>query len=81
VNAHARSPCHKGRKVDDLPFELEMKDWVMEQRSLDIAVRMKDIINKMDRVQNCLHGSTSFSCTMVYLCAVLLISGKNCRDT
>jgi hypothetical protein len=29
VNPHARS-CHKGRKVDDSPFELEMKDWVME---------------------------------------------------
>jgi transposase-like protein len=49
VNPHARS-CHKGRKVDDLPFELEMKDWVMEQRSMDIAVRTKDIINHVLRV-------------------------------
>jgi hypothetical protein len=49
VNPHARS-CHKGRKVDDLPFELEMKDWVMEQRSMDIAVRTKDIINHVLKV-------------------------------
>jgi hypothetical protein len=78
VNPHARS-CHKDQKVDDLPFEIEMKDWVIEQRSMDIAVRTKDIINhvlkviqlsKMDHVQNCLHRFTSSLCIMVYLCAM-----------
>lgn len=50
VNPNARS-CHKGRKVDDLPFELEVKDWVLEKRSMDIAIRTKDIINHVLKVK------------------------------
>jgi hypothetical protein len=50
VNPHARS-CHKGRKVKDLDFELEVKEWILDQRKMDIAVRMNDIINHVVQVK------------------------------
>jgi hypothetical protein len=34
-NAHS---CHKGPEVKDLVFENDVKEWVMQQRNLDIAV-------------------------------------------
>jgi hypothetical protein len=73
VNPHARS-CHKGRKVDDLPFELEIKDWVMEQRSMDIAVRMKDIINHVLKV-NPTFKDGSRTKLLAWVCKFLMCHG------
>ena len=44
INPHARTTS-KGPSVSDPVFEKEIKDWIMEQRSDDILVRTKDIIN------------------------------------
>jgi transposase-like protein len=43
TNPHAKS-VHKGPVVRDLEFEKDVKDWILEQREMDIAVRTKDII-------------------------------------
>jgi hypothetical protein len=50
VNPHARS-CHKGRILKEMAFESEVKQWVMDQREMDIAVRTQDIINHVIQVR------------------------------
>jgi hypothetical protein len=51
VNPNARS-CHKGPKVKEIVFEKnDVKEWVIQQRNLDIAVQTQDIINHVIQVR------------------------------
>jgi transposase-like protein len=49
-NPHAKS-VHKGPVVKELEFENELKEWIIQQREMDIAVRTKDIINHAIQVK------------------------------
>jgi len=44
VNPNAKT-THKGKLVDDLNLEKDLKKWITEQRAKDIMVRTRDIIN------------------------------------
>jgi hypothetical protein len=37
--------------VKEIVFENDVKEWVMQQRNLDIAVRTQDIINHVIQVR------------------------------
>jgi transposase-like protein len=58
VNPRAKS-VHKGSVVTDLAFEQEVKDWIISQREMDIAVRTKDIINHVIHVNPSFKNSSS----------------------
>jgi hypothetical protein len=49
-NPHAKT-CNKGPVIKDLEFEKETKEWILEQRDMDIAVRTRDIINHVMQVK------------------------------
>jgi hypothetical protein len=49
VNPHVKS-VHKGPVVKDLAFEKKVKDWIISQQEMDIAVHTKDIINHVIHV-------------------------------
>jgi hypothetical protein len=50
VNPNART-THPGPTVSELEFEEEVKQWILEQRGMDIAVRTNDIINHVIQVR------------------------------
>jgi hypothetical protein len=49
-NPHAKS-CHPGPSVKDIEFERETKQWILDQRAMDIGVRTRDIINHVIQVR------------------------------
>jgi hypothetical protein len=42
--------CHPGPTIQELEFEKQIKEWVLDQRKMDIPVRTKDIINHVIQV-------------------------------
>jgi hypothetical protein len=58
VNPCAKS-VHKGPVVKDLAFEKEVKDSIISQREMDIAVRTRDIINHVIHVNPSFKNSSS----------------------
>jgi len=50
VNPNAKT-CGPGRKCQDDAFEEEIKAWILEQRSNDLPVRPKDVINRVIAVR------------------------------
>jgi hypothetical protein len=37
-NSHAKT-CHKGSNVEEIEFEREVQQWILDQRAMDIGVR------------------------------------------
>jgi hypothetical protein len=58
VNPRAKS-VRKGPVVTDLAFEQKVKDWIISQREMDIAVHTKDIINHVIHVNPSFKNSSS----------------------
>jgi hypothetical protein len=42
--------CHPGPTLEELEFEKQIKEWVLDQRKMDIPVSTKDIINHVIQV-------------------------------
>jgi hypothetical protein len=49
-NPHAKT-CHKGPGVEEIEFEREVKQWILDQCAMDIGVRTRDIINHVIQVK------------------------------
>jgi hypothetical protein len=54
-NPHAKS-CHPRPSVQDMEFERETKQWILDQRAMHIGVRTRNIINHVIQVRSNFKG-------------------------